>query len=146
MTDREELGRQLAEAFDATSAANLDPFSKASGYDQRSRLHMELARLTEDPDVRRALRILSNYEMNEAARTRFTHSIPTPRPKAVASRTGLQTCLLCGRPWQVSPEGACDLCPRLMFGPTPHSQQEAEELPPGIEVDVTRRDQRAEED
>jgi hypothetical protein len=64
-----------------------------------------------------------------AAKIRFEHSIPTLYPRTQAHALNLGTCSSCGRPWQADPDGACEHCPRLLYGPTPSNSADAARFP-----------------
>lgn len=81
-----------------------------------------------------ACMLASFHDQETAARIRFEHRIPTLFPKSMAAQAGLQRCEWCGRPWQADPEGACEHCPRLMWGPAPRSAEQARKGPAPIEV------------
>jgi hypothetical protein len=70
-----------------------------------------------------------------ASQTRFEHGIPTLYPKTEATNLHLGRCSHCGRPWQSGLDGACEHCPRLLFGATPQDAAQAKHLPGGEPVD-----------
>lgn len=102
-----------------------DSYRRAQAFDTRSMAWLELARLAEGTEYHAACMLASFHDQETAARIRFEHSIPSLFPQTMAARVGLQCCEWCGRPWQADPEGACEHCPRLMWGPTPRSADEA---------------------
>lgn len=78
----------------------------------------------------------AELDRNDAATVRFQHRIPTLHPGVQATRLGLdgsreRACTKCRRPWQLDREGACEACPGLMWGVTPHSRHEVASYPPG---------------
>lgn len=106
---------------------NLDPCVRAGAFEGRARVYDELAASTTgDGDVyRMACYRSAILDKSSAARVRFLAGIPTLFPRTEQTLLGLSTCDWCGRPWQVSAEGACPRCPRMLFGPTPSSRQDA---------------------
>ena len=78
----------------------------------------------------------AELDRQAAAEVRFRYRIPTLHPGAEATRLGLDgkpghRCEQCWRPWQMDRDGACEACPDLMWGITPHSRDEAASYPPG---------------
>jgi hypothetical protein len=102
-----------------------DPYRRAQAFQARSMAWLELARHAEGTEYHAACMLASFHDQETAARIRFQHSIPSLFPRTMVAHVGLQCCEWCGRPWQADPEGACEHCPRLMWGPTPRSADEA---------------------
>lgn len=78
----------------------------------------------------------AELDRNDAAAVRFRYRIPTLHPGSEAIRLGLDGkpghgCEQCWRPWQLDREGACEACPDLIWGVTPHSRDEVASYPPG---------------
>lgn len=111
-----------------------DPYARAAAFRARARLYHQLYAQTTDAVYGAACARASVCDDISAARIRFEHGIATITPRTEAELVGLRACPDCGRPWQRSVEGACPRCPRLLFGATPTSRQEAESLPPGTPV------------
>lgn len=111
-----------------------DPYRRAQAFDARSMAWLELASSSEGSYFHAACMLASFHDQETAARIRFEHSIPSLFPQTMAARVGLQCCDWCGRPWQADPEGACEHCPRLMWGPTPRGADEARTGPAPIPV------------
>ncbi|MBV9026072.1 MAG: hypothetical protein JO362_20315 [Streptomycetaceae bacterium] len=129
----EEVKRRLDEAGEVTDqeAAALregqqhDPYRQAQAFDARAAAWLDLAGLAEGSVYHAACMLAHFQDQRTAAVIRFEHSIPTLFPRTMAAKVGLQCCQWCGRPWQADPTGACEHCPRLTWGPTPRSAQEA---------------------
>ncbi|GHF75492.1 hypothetical protein GCM10010218_65560 [Streptomyces mashuensis] len=111
-----------------------DPCRRAQAFDARAAAWLELARHAQGSEYHAACMLAHFHDQETAARIRFEHSIPSLFPQTMAARVGLQCCEWCGRPWQADPEGACEHCPRLMWGPTPRSAEEARTGPKPIPV------------
>lgn len=123
---------RLIEHLD-TAEADLDhpdPYARAAAHDARARLHIQLYAQTTHPVYAAACARASVCDDISAARVRFAHGIPTIKPRSEAELVGLRRCAWCARPWQADPTGACEHCPRLLFGPTPTSRADAERMPP----------------
>uniref|UniRef100_UPI002F90F5E8 hypothetical protein n=1 Tax=Streptomyces virginiae TaxID=1961 RepID=UPI002F90F5E8 len=131
----EEADRVLQEETELHRAGEQDdPHRRAQAFDARSMAWLELASHAEGSHFHAACMLASFHDQETAARVRFEHSIPSLFPQTMAGRVGLQCCEWCGRPWQAAPEGACEHCPRLMWGPTPRSADEARTGPAPIPV------------
>lgn len=115
-----------------------DPYRRAQAFFARSMAWLELARHAEGTEYHAACMLASFHDQHTAAALRFEYSIPTLFPQTMAAHAGLQCCEWCGRPWQADSEGACERCPRLMWGPTPRSADEAQARPAPVPV---RREQ-----
>ncbi|WKV76612.1 hypothetical protein AW27_034245 (plasmid) [Streptomyces sp. PCS3-D2] len=111
-----------------------DPYRRAAAFEARSMGWLELAAHAEGSNFHAACMLASFHDQETAARIRFEHRIPTLFPKSMAAQAGLQCCEWCGRPWQADPEGACEHCPRLMWGPAPRSADQARTGPAPIPV------------
>ena len=106
-----------------------DPYARQHGFDTAAHAYRALALYQEDVTLRMAcLQAGAQYRL-QAARVRFKHGIPTIFPRTEAELLGLGRCDACGRPWQVWASDACPECPRLLFGPTPSSREEAGTYP-----------------
>jgi hypothetical protein len=123
----------LIEHLDAAEARldDPDPYVRAAAFESRARLHIQLYAQTTDAVYAAACARASVCDDMSAARIRFEHGIPTIRPGTEQKLLGLRLCERCGRPWQASTEGACPHCPRLLFGPTPGSRDDARRAVPG---------------
>ncbi|MEU8765005.1 hypothetical protein [Streptomyces sp. NPDC048659] len=131
----DEADRVLQEETELHHAGEQDdPHRRAQAFDARSMAWLELAAHAEGSEYHAACMLASFHDQETAARIRFEHSIPSLFPQTMAARVGLQCCEWCGRPWQADPEGACEHCPRLMWGPTPRSAEEAVTGPKPIPV------------
>lgn len=121
-----------------------DPYLLASLLDGRAGLWMELARLRDAdpnrPNTADVYAVACHYaailDQTDAARVRYAYSIPTLHPGALASRLDLdghavRRCRHCGRPWQLDTDGACEKCPRLLWGISPQSAADIGKYPPG---------------
>lgn len=131
----DEADRVLQEETELHRAGEQDdPHRRAQAFDARSMAWLELAAHAEGSEYHAACMLASFHDQETAARIRFEHSIPSLFPQTMAARVGLQCCEWCGRPWQADPEGACEHCPRLMWGPTPRSAGEARTGPKPVPV------------
>jgi hypothetical protein len=113
-----------------------DPHARQRGYANAASLYGELARHTDDPTWAKAAMMAGQMCGVLASQVRFEHGIPTPDPKTEAHNLHLGSCAHCGRPWQGSLDGACEYCPRLLFGATPETRDQAERLPVGRPTDL----------
>ncbi|MCY0923194.1 hypothetical protein OS965_34520 [Streptomyces sp. H27-G5] len=137
-----EIDRRINEAGDAIdhetevhrAGGQDDPYRRAAAFEARSMAWLEMAAHAEGSNFHAACMLASFHDQETAARIRFEHSIPSLFPKTMAGRVGLQCCDWCGRPWQADPDGACEHCPRLMWGPTPRTANEARTGPAPIPV------------
>lgn len=118
---------KLNEYLDETEAhlKDDDVYRQAAAFQQRAFLYNELAAHTTEPTYKAACYRAAICDETSAARIRFEHGIPNIKPKTEAHLLGLRTCDSCGRPWQLSEDGACPDCPRMRFGPPPSSAAEA---------------------
>jgi hypothetical protein len=107
-----------------------DPYKRAAGYTHAARLYTELAQHAADPTWTMAAIMAGQMYDVLAARTRFENGIPTLRPKTEAANLYLGNCHQCGRPWQGNSNGACEHCPRLLFGVS------SRKAPPGQPVNL----------
>ncbi|SFW12980.1 hypothetical protein [Amycolatopsis australiensis] len=131
-----ELSLLLDEAEQAYRQDD-DPYLKQAGFSAASRLYEQLAGGTDDPTWKHAARMAGLMFSVLGARTRWAHGIPTITPRAEAELLGLGACEGCGRPWQVDDAAElCEQCPRLRFGPTPQSADEAVRLGSGEPVSL----------
>ncbi|GIL29158.1 hypothetical protein [Actinocatenispora comari] len=111
-----------------------DPYARAAAAADRGRLFAQMGARTTDKVYAHVCQLAALYEEQEGARIRCRHRIPTVFPRTQAAAVGLSTCDWCGRPWQADPTGACEHCPRLVFGPSPASREEAARYSPGQPV------------
>lgn len=123
----------LVEQLDAAEACleHDDPYVRAAAYASRASVYGALHVQTRSPVYAAACARASVLDEQTAARIRFEHDIPTLYPGTSAEAVGLRRCQHCGRPWQDNAAGACEHCPRLLFGPTPRTRAEAGKFPPG---------------
>ncbi|MEV6832045.1 hypothetical protein [Amycolatopsis sp. NPDC051102] len=125
----------LLDAAEQAYRQDDDPHRKQAGYSAASRLYEQLAGRTDDPTWKHAARMAGLMFSVLGARTRWAHGIPTITPRAELELLGLGVCENCGRPWQVDDAAeSCEQCPRLRFGPTPQSAEEAAQLGSGEPV------------
>lgn len=111
-----------------------DPYVRAHAFHARAGVYSELAAATTSDVYQAACYRSEVLDKSTAASIRFTAGIPTLFPRTETSLLGLNTCEWCGRPWQVSAEGACPHCPRLMFGPSPTSRADADRYARPVEA------------
>lgn len=130
----DELQRHLDEAESLFTSD--DPYARQRGYTNASRLYGELARHTDDPMWAMAAMMAGQMYGVLASQTRFEHGIPTVFPKTEAQNLHLGRCQHCGRPWQGYLDGACERCPRLMFGATPDDREHARRFHDARPVDL----------
>lgn len=124
---------------DAEQAFNdADPYRRQDGYARAARAYRTLASQLNDATLKLACNLAADKYDDVAARIRWEHGIPTIFPRTELGRLVLGTCDHCGRPWQADLEGACEHCPRLLFGPTPSSREEAAQFPPASTVEPKR--------
>ncbi|WP_280212183.1 hypothetical protein [Nocardia cyriacigeorgica] len=114
-----------------------DPYQSQAGYDQAGRGYELLAEQTEDMTLAMACRLAGQFYRREAARIRWEHRIPSLLPRSEVTLIGLGTCRWCGRPWQVSTDGACERCPEPLFGVAAPDAERAATWPAGDPVDLT---------
>lgn len=103
-----------------------DPYARAAAHTSRARLYTQLATQTTIDVYKAACLRAALCDDITAARIRFPHGIPTLMPGTETELLGLHTCASCGRPWQVSQDGACERCPRIRFGPAPSTRADAD--------------------
>lgn len=123
-----------------------DPYRYAALLDARAGWFDHLGQLadraadTGTGDVRDVYAIACTYAAEldrlSAAEVRFRYRIPTLHPGSDAARLSLggdraHACPKCDRPWQLDRDDACEACPDLLYGITPHSRAEVETYPPG---------------
>lgn len=134
---REQISENLAYAEGLF--ADPDPYRRQHGYETARRAYEALAYHQEDPMLAMACRQAAARYHARGAFVRFEHGIPTIFPRTEAAALGLEGCCqACGRPWSLRIEGACPQCPRLTFGPTPTSREDAAHYPSPTAVDPSR--------
>jgi len=133
-----EIHERLTQARRDTMST--DPCVRARAYELRATAYNDLAEHAEsttgDKITADGLRHAAHGDRTSAALIRYKHAIPTPLPRADLHRLPVHSCASCGRPWQRSPHGKCPQCPRLMYGPTPNTIEQARDYPSGIEIDL----------
>jgi hypothetical protein len=118
----------MLKRLDAAEAAlrSDDPYQRAAAHMARAAVYYELYEKTLlGPVNKAAYARAALMDETTAARIRFKHGIPTITPQTEATLLGLGVCGQCGREWQIGTDGACPSCPRVAFGPTPRTLQEA---------------------
>lgn len=111
-----------------------DPYRRAALLDTRAGVWMELAEAAPagTPDeFRQAAHYAAILDQEQAAQIRYAAGIPTPFPGTQRARLHLadMLCRSCGQPWQT--DRPCPRCPRILFGATPRSREDAAKFPPG---------------
>ncbi|WP_367139648.1 hypothetical protein [Saccharothrix sp. HUAS TT1] len=131
---RADLERLISEV--EPDFREIDPYRRQAAYSAASRLYDELVHQTDDPTWKQAARMAAQRYAIEAARIRWQHRIPSPRPLVEATLLGLGSCGHCGRPWSSAPAERCEHCPQLVQGPTPDSAEGADHYGPGSPADM----------
>lgn len=133
---RREITERIAQADRDTRAA--DPCVRASAHDLRAGAYADLAATLRGTDdtLAAAVERAATTDRVAAATTRFEYAIPTAMPLTEVRHLPLRACPSCGRPWQRASRGRCPHCPRLVFGATPHTLEQARDLPPGVPISL----------
>ena len=133
--DRSSIEETITAGEDAFRDA--DPYRRQAGYERAASGYNALADQTDDAAYKMACRLAALTYQREAAIIRWDNGIPSLPPRTEVTLIGVRTCRWCGRPWQVETDGACEHCPRPLFGVPAHSAAEAKRYPAGDPADVT---------
>jgi hypothetical protein len=133
---REMFANNLAalRELDDNAVYPRDPWRMSAILDARAGVWMELAEAAPDStpsEWRQAAHYAAILDQEQAARIRYAAGIPTLFPGAQASQLHLDEmlCRSCGQPWQ-SPN-PCEQCPRILWGTTPKTREQAQSFPAG---------------
>lgn len=118
---RSHLDAALAAALRLVTSD--DPAACHRGWDTLSSLYTALIGHTADPRVTTMCEIAARWTRRRAATVRWQNHLASHDPEADLALLALGICAQCTRPWQVDTRGACERCPRPLWGPTPNSQE-----------------------